>query len=240
MICSYKRLTKGQAHGHLGGVERLIAGFVSTHRDKLGDSEYTFLKRGLKRDRKNFGLFYTTPKIHKDVERKIPHPQLTHPLRPIVTTCGTALANLSKRVDHKLQQLKPHILKYIKDSDDFLRYVNAFATLLKGGKLPRNARLITADAISIYTNINTEHGLCILQLFLEELLAEGKLPDDLGIPMIMQAAKLVIVIPKYNRKIPLMLRLVDDIFNIALVGEEDICQEMSWTHSNNILTILEP
>ena len=164
---TYKRLTEGQAHGQLDGVERLIASFISTHRDKLGDAEYTFLKRGLKRDRKNFGRFYTTPKIHKEVEREIPHPQLPHPLRPIVATCGTALANLSKWVDYKLQQLKPHILTYIKDSDEFLRYVKAFTTLLKGGKLPRNARLLTADAISMYTNIDTEHGLCILQLFLE-------------------------------------------------------------------------
>ena len=31
----------------------------------------------------------------------------------------------------------------------------------------------------------------LLQLFLEELLAEGKLPDNFDIPIIMQAAKLV-------------------------------------------------
>ena len=116
---------------------------------------------------------------------------MPHLLRKIVATCGTALANLSKWVDYKLQQMKPDILTYIKDSDEFLRYVNPFTTLLKGGKLPRNARLLRADAISMYTNIDTEHGLCILQLFLEELLAEGKLPDDFDIPIIMQAAKLV-------------------------------------------------
>ena len=29
------------------------------------------------------------------------------------------------------------------------------------------------------------------------------------------------LIPKYHRKIPLMLRFVDDIFDIAIAGEED-------------------
>ena len=62
---------------------------------------------------------------------------IPHPFRPIVVTCGTALAILSKWLDYILQQLKPHILTYIKDSSDFLKYTKAFQKLQKNGRLPK-------------------------------------------------------------------------------------------------------
>ena len=49
-----------------------------------------------------------------------------------------------------------------------------------------NARHFIADAKSMYTYIDTNHGLEVLRLFLEELEREGKLPLDFNIKMIMQ------------------------------------------------------
>ena len=121
------------------------------------------MKRGLARDRGRISCFYTTVKVHKKVKEKIPNP-----FRPIVATCGTALAILSKWLDYKLEQLKPHILTYIKDSSDFLKYIKAFQKLQKNGRLPANARHFIADAKSKYTYIDTNHGLEVLRLFLEE------------------------------------------------------------------------
>ena len=106
--------------------------------------------------------FYTTIKIHKRIEGKVPHP-----FRPIVATCGTALAVLSKWLDYKLQQLKSHILTYVRDSDEFSRYIKAYQKLCKDDRLPRNARHFTADARSMYTNIDTNHGLRVLKWFLK-------------------------------------------------------------------------
>jgi hypothetical protein len=182
----YKRLSKREALGQLEGVERMLQSFVSKHADRLSEAEYTYLKRGLKRDRKKLARFYMTIKVHKRVDKPVPHP-----FRPIVATCGTALAILSKWLDHKLQQLKPHILTYVKDSDEFLKHVKAFQKLQKNGKLPKNARHFTADAESMYTYIDTDHALEVLRLFLEELEREGKLPTDFDIDMIMQAATLI-------------------------------------------------
>ena len=55
----------------------------------------------------------------------------------------------------------------------------------------KKVRHFTADAKSMYTNINSNHALELLRLFLEELEKEGKLPPDFNIKMIMQAAKLI-------------------------------------------------
>ena len=89
----YKRLTRGEIAGQFEGVSTRVESFVNRHQDKLSKPEYQFLKRGIKRDRKKLARFYVTAKTHK------PKPR---PYTPIVATCGTVLAILSKRLDHKL------------------------------------------------------------------------------------------------------------------------------------------
>ena len=171
----YIRMTKKEAYAHLAGVERMVASFASKWQDNLSKAEHTYLRRGIKKYRGKLARFYMTIKVHKD----------PYKFRPIVATCGTVLSALSSWLDYKLQQLKPYISTYIKDSDDFRKQVHEL------GPLPPNARIITADAKSMYTNIDTDHALEILRSFLEELEAEGKLPLDFDIDMILEAAALV-------------------------------------------------
>ena len=52
-------------------------------------------------------------------------------------------------------------------------------------------RVVIADANSIYANIDTEHALTILRLFLEELDREGLLPLDFKIELVIEAARIV-------------------------------------------------
>ena len=82
------------------------------------------------------------------------------------------MAILSCWLDYKLQQLKPFISTFIKDSHDFLDRPKKF------GPLPKNARIFIADAKSMYTNIDTDHGIKVLRKFLEELDEQGNLPLD--------------------------------------------------------------
>ena len=58
-------------------------------------------------------------------------------------------------------------------------------------RLPANARLFTANAISMYTNINTEHALQVLEWFLNELKTEGHLDDNFNIKIIVEASALI-------------------------------------------------
>ena len=60
------------------------------------------------------------------------------------------------------------------------------------GRRPKNARMVTADATSMDTQIETEHGLEVLRRFLEELQEEGKLPPDFDIEMSVETAALVV------------------------------------------------
>ena len=71
-----------------------------------------------------------------------------------------------------------YILTYIKDSSDFLNYAKAFQKLQKNGRLLKNARHFTADEKSMYTYSDTDHALEVLNLFLQELEREEKVPSD--------------------------------------------------------------
>ena len=133
------------------------------------------MKRGLKRDRKGIAKFYNLVNILKN----------PHSLRPIVATCGTAISILSRWLDYKLKQLLPFIETYIKNSSKPRHKLSDL------GKLPNNARLVKADAKTMYTNIDTDHEPKMLRLFLEDLEKQADLPPDFNVDMILHAAEIV-------------------------------------------------
>ena len=90
----YKKLSRGATYGQLQGVERLMESFISRHRDHLPDHEYTYLKRGLKRDRGRIGRFYTMVKLHKTKKAQWQSEKTNH---------GEAMA--SKRIFHMKESL---------------------------------------------------------------------------------------------------------------------------------------
>ena len=51
--------------------------------------------------------------------------------------------------------------------------------------------MVTVSATSMYTSIDTAHGLKILRHFLEEFQEEGNILDNFDIHMIVEAAKIV-------------------------------------------------
>ena len=98
---------------------------------------------------------------------------------------GTFILVLSRWLDYKLKKLLPFISTYIKDSRDFEIKLD---NLNSNARLPKNARLVTADAISMYTITDTNHGLKALRSFLEELRSTDNLPPNFEIDMIVEAA----------------------------------------------------
>ena len=73
-------------------------------------------------------------------------------LRPVVAKCGTAIKSISKWLDCELQKLKSEIPWCIKDSESFRSEVIKL-------DLPPNARLVTFDAKSMYSNIDLDHAM---------------------------------------------------------------------------------
>eukprot|EP00978_Attheya_sp_CCMP212_P035382 scaffold153694_cov43-Attheya_sp.AAC.1 len=98
-------------------------------------------------------IFYALPKIHKT-------PWKT---RPVVSTILSVLLIASKWLDYQLQQLMPHTKSYIRDSTE------VFQRIKKLGDLPPNSKLFTADAVSMYTNIDSDHAIKSMDSWLTEL-----------------------------------------------------------------------
>jgi hypothetical protein len=95
--------------------------------------------------------FYILPKVHKT-------PWKT---RPVVSCVGSFNEIASKWLDYRLLKVVDLCPSYTKDSYQILE------ELANLGALPPNARLFTANAMSMYTNIDTEHGLEIIEKWLD-------------------------------------------------------------------------
>ena len=96
--------------------------------------------------------FYGMPKMHKN---KTPTPFI-----PVVSQCGSLSAIISKFIDYKLQPFTTTIPSYIKNSSKLLDKLDRITFL------PKNARLFTSDATSMYTNIDPDEGIDVLKKYL--------------------------------------------------------------------------
>ncbi|KAL7469413.1 hypothetical protein ACHAXS_009674 [Conticribra weissflogii] len=137
------------------------------------ENELIFLRRCKNTSTRKCSRFYLTIKMHKD-------PWKT---RPVVSTCGTYLHALSRWVDHHLQKLTSLIPTYLRDSQHLLE------DLKQLGRLPSNAQLFTADAVSMYTNIDSAHALQVIEDTLT--LHREKLPEYFPTAALLDALRIV-------------------------------------------------
>ena len=86
----------------------------------------------------------------------------------------------SKWLDYQLQKLRPFVATYVQDRQQLL---NETKPLL----LPPNARLFTADATSMYNNIDTEHAIKVFDWWLDRLDATSELPTEYPLEAIKSA-----------------------------------------------------
>jgi hypothetical protein len=102
--------------------------------------------------------FYLMFKVHK----------LTLKTRPVVSCIGSFPEIASKWLDYQLSRAVTLCPSHTKDSNQILD------DLARLGRLPPNAKLFTSDAVSMYTNIDTDHGLQTITKWLD--LHENALP----------------------------------------------------------------
>ena len=101
-------------------------------------------------------IFYMLPKIHKP----------NNPGRPVISSVNSHTEKLSAYVDEFLRPLAQALPSHIRDTTDFI-------TRLKNlGRDPENSILATLDVSSLYTNIDTDDGLAIIE---EELAKTGQI-----------------------------------------------------------------
>ena len=155
---TYRELTCQEANGRIKAIKRIVQTFVKNYHttsstDKEPKQELTYIGKfliGSLETKDPFAYFYILAKLHKT-------PWKT---RPITSAAGSILHGLGKWVDYELQKIIKH-LNYVCKSSKTL--VDSLRDL---PPLPPGCQLATADAQSMYTNINTKHALQEITHFL--------------------------------------------------------------------------
>lgn len=173
----YRPLTESQAKRHLTKLKRDVICFATKWRARraITKAEKIFLDRAVERFSNKFSRFRMSLKAHKTPWK----------MRPIVACVGTFMNYLSCWLDYHLQKLKPLIKTYIKDSKELLTKLHEL------GALPSNARIFTADANSMYTNIDTDHAIEVITAWLTNLSNTHQLPYGYPLPAVLEAMELV-------------------------------------------------
>lgn len=187
---SYKQLTPAEAAQIQSEARNQMEDLIATYSEYLTANEKTYFERSFKR-RARIPQFYITPKVHKT----------PYKTRPIVSCINSRLGYLSKWVDRKLQTVANLCPAYLKDSQSLI------AKLKLLGKLPPTAIIITADAVSMYTNIDTDHSIKTLKDWFQ--LHKADLPQGFPTNMILAATELIMKSNVFQ---------LDDTYWLQLIG----------------------
>jgi hypothetical protein len=145
----YQQLSQNEALHKLNSLKDSLKNIITTHSGSLTDSEKTYFQRSLK-TKLRLPIFYGLPKVHKSPLS----------LWPVVSSSSGLLTIFSTWLDFRMKELLPLIRSYTKNSFEIIKD-------LKQLNLPSNALLFSADAKSMYTNIDSNTGLLTFQNFFE-------------------------------------------------------------------------
>jgi hypothetical protein len=123
-------------------IKKYLQNFKMRSKKVIPKIEVKFLKRTVEFD-DPYPKSYHLAKIHK-----------THwNIQQIISVSGSQLHGLGKWVDRHLQPVAKKTESFISSSYELKKHLLTMPTL------PRNARLFTADAVSMYANIDMNHAL---------------------------------------------------------------------------------
>lgn len=169
---TYRRLSESAARRRMHAAEFQFKMLLLAHKKSLPKEEWEYFQRCFMEDRR-IPQFYCIPKVHKNPVK----------YRPIVSCVNSRMGDLSKWLDVQLQRVLHLCPCYLKDSHSLLR------KLRNHDKFSPTTVAVTADAESMYTNIDTTHSLLVLQRWFE--LHAHELPMGYPVPMILKAVRLV-------------------------------------------------
>ena len=100
------------------------------------------------------GRFYLLLKIHKRLYNV--------PERPAISNSGYCTENISAFLEYHLKPISQKVKSYIKDTNDFLRKLDALPSL------PEDTILCAIDVVGLNPNIPHEDGLVAMRKALDE------------------------------------------------------------------------
>jgi len=168
---SYRQLSHQEAINIMETTKTTLKNLIQATSQLLSKPELTFFERSL-RSFHRLPIFYGLPKVHKE------------PLsfRPVVSTSGSLLAIFSTWLDYKMKDLIPLVKSYIKNSFEIIKE-------LQNLTIPNNALFFSADAMSMYTNIDTPTGVNAVKSFIQT--NRDKIPDNFPSNLFIQILDLV-------------------------------------------------
>ena len=146
---TYQQLSEAAAERKMNETETLIESFLFIHDKTISHADQTYLDRSLEVPDK-FAHFYIMAKVHKS----------PWTVRPIVSVSGSLTHGLGRWLDKQLKPIVQQLPSYIESSFDLKNRLSRFDLDLT------NISLFTCDAVSMYTNIDTDHALEVLAHFL--------------------------------------------------------------------------
>lgn len=147
---AYQLLTADEAKLAAAEIKHAINQWTIKFRPFISDMSVKYIRNSINENKDPFGFFYLLYKLHKN-------PIST---RPVCSDCGSLLHSLGKWVMLQLQPVAKKMPSYFKDTFALLK-------LLKNlPPLPPNASFFTCDAKSMYTNIDTDAALDVINDYL--------------------------------------------------------------------------
>lgn len=149
-----------------------VDAWIKKHYKVLSKADRKYLKKHRQLCKPNaFPAFYLTMKVHKKPLKS----------RPIVSCSGSLLEGLGQWVNSKLQPIAKAQHSYFTSSAELLPQLLAM-------QLPTTARLFTADAVSMYTNIPTSIALTQIRQYLSR---HARSFPDIPIDALIEGLKIV-------------------------------------------------
>ena len=155
---TYKSLSTSEIDRYSSEINKNILDWSKTYNKKLTKMECAFIREELKSNQSPFARFYLTLKA-----QKLKPGQTVDQLksRPIVSCPGCLLHGHGVWVDRKLQEVAQRTISYFKNTLELKKKLLEL-------HLPTNARLFTAGAVSMYTNIPTHTALNLIGKYLTQ------------------------------------------------------------------------
>ena len=161
---TYRCLSEADCANNRKRIEEELKTWMKTFNKTLTKMECTFLKQGLDNNKKVFAGFYLTLEAHK----LKPGQNVTHlKSQPIVACPGSLLHPLGIWIDRKLQVIARQQESYFQNSFELRQQ-------LCSTTYPTNAKLFTADAVSMYTNIPTNTAIMLIAKHIRKSVTEER------------------------------------------------------------------
>jgi hypothetical protein len=148
LTADYTQLSRETMEQMMYNLKEKFKDIITNNRDQLSKAEATYFQRSLKHHFR-LPIFYGLPKVHKTPMS----------LRPVVSSTNSLLAVFSVWLDYKSKELLPLVESYLKNSTTLIQNLQNLC-------IQENALIFTADAKSMYTNIDTEIGITSITDFL--------------------------------------------------------------------------